>query len=119
MSLLEDLFGAGLIPRTDFPPQSRYNGSDVRALTMVDGRVIAYLARRFVPSPADFVTVSVYRVAEGDRLDRIAASLTGNPEQYWMLCDANGAIWPEELEVPEAAVRVTMPAGLGAPGEGL
>lgn len=117
MSLLEDLFGAGLIPRTDFPPQSRYHGGAVRALTMVDGRVVPYLARRFVPSPGDFVTVSVYRVAQGDRLDRVAAALTGDAEQYWMLCDANGAIWPEELEAPETAVRVTMPAGLGAPGE--
>ena len=47
--------------------------------------------------------------------DRIAARLTGNPEQFWMLCDANGAIWPGELEQPEARIRQTLPADVPGP----
>ena len=112
MSALEDLFGAGLLPNTDFPPESRYHESETRLYQQADGRSVAYLARRFVPSPDAHVTVSTYRMRQGDRLDRVAANLTGNPEQYWLLCDANGAIWPSELEEPEAAIRITRPAEL-------
>lgn len=118
MSTLEDLFGAGLLPKTDFPPESRYHGSETRVIELGDGRVVAYLARRLVPSPDGFATVSVHRVQQGERLDRIAAGLTGNAEQFWMLCDANGAIWPAELERTESAVRVTRPVALDPGGEG-
>lgn len=114
---LEALFGAGLLPKTDFPPESRYHGIDVRLLTTPDGTGIAYLARRFAPDPERFATLSVHVVVQGERLDRMAARLIGDPEQFWSLCDSNGAIWPEELEAPEARVRVTLPADLPGPGE--
>ncbi|WP_141340276.1 LysM domain-containing protein [Bradyrhizobium sp. USDA 3458] len=114
---IEALFGAGLLPKTDFPLESRYHGNAVRAVLGPDGAPTTYLARRLVPSPERFATLAVYRVAEGDRLDRIAARLTGNPEQFWMLCDANGAIWPEELEVPETRIRQTLPVDVSASEE--
>jgi hypothetical protein len=114
---IEALFGAELLPKTDFPPESRYHGSAVRKLIGPDGAPIAFLARRLVPSPERFATLAVHRVAEGERLDRIAAKLTGNPEQFWMLCDANGSIWPDELEVPEARIRQTLPADVPGPEE--
>ena len=115
MSVLEDLFGAGLIPKTDFPPESRYQAAQLRAFTTPDGRTIAYLARRLVPASERFATISVHRVRQGERIDRIAGTLTSNPQQFWMLCDANGAIWPTELEQPETRIRVTMPADMDAP----
>ncbi|MEA3043921.1 MAG: hypothetical protein QOH47_1759 [Sphingomonadales bacterium] len=115
---LEALFGAGLLPRTDFPPESRYHGSGVRVLSGPDGTPIAYLARRFAPSPVRFATLSVHVVREGDRLDRLAARLIGDPEQYWSLCDANGAVWPEELEAPEERIRVTLPIDVPMAEEG-
>jgi len=114
---IEALFGAGLLPKTDFPPESRYHGNAVRILAGKDGAPVAYLARRFAPSPERFATLAVHRVVEGDRLDRIAARLTGSSEQFWMLCDANGAIWPEELEVPEARIRQTLPLDVPGPEE--
>ena len=117
-NLLEAMFGAGLLPKTDFPPESRYHGIAVRLLPLPDGSSVAYLARRFAPAPERFATLSVHIVAQGDRLDRIAAQLTGDAEQFWSLCDANGAIWPEELEAAEARVRVTMPADLPGAGSG-
>jgi hypothetical protein len=115
---LEVLFGAGLLPRTDFPPESRYHGAEVRTFTAPDGGAVAYLARRFVPEPDRFQTISVHIVAQGDRLDLTAARLVGDSEQYWRLCDANGAIWPEELEAAEARVRVTLPIDVPAAEEG-
>jgi hypothetical protein len=111
---LEALFGAGLLPKTDFPPESRYHGIGVRVLTALDGTDIAYLERRFAPDPDRFATLSVHVVVQGERLDRMAARLIGGPEQFWGLCDSNGAIWPGELEAPEARVRVTLPIDVPA-----
>lgn len=111
---IEALFGAGLLPKTDFPPESRYHGIAVRSLTGPDGVPTAYLARRFVPHPERFATISVHIVAQGERLDRNAARLTGDPERFWALCDANGAIWPAELEAEGAAIRVTLPVDVPA-----
>jgi hypothetical protein len=116
---LSALFGAGVLPKTDFPPESRYHGSEVRSLTAPDGTGIVYLARRFVPEPERFRTLSVHVVAQGERLDLTAARLIGDPEQYWRLCDSNGTIWPEELEAPEAVVRITLPADVQGPEQGL
>jgi hypothetical protein len=117
-NLLESLFGAGLLPKTDFPPESRYHGIGVRLLPTADGAAIAYLARRFAPAPERFATLSVHIVAQGERLDRSAAQLIGDAEQFWGLCDSNGAIWPEELEAPEARIRVTLPIDLPGPEGG-
>lgn len=114
---IEALFGAGLLPKTDFPPESRYHGIPVRTEVGPDGVPTAYLARRLVPSPERFATLAVHRVSEGERLDRIAARLIGDPEQFWQLCDANGVIWPHELEVPETRIRQTLPADVPGPEE--
>lgn len=108
-NMIEALFGAGLSPRTDFPTGSRYHGAAVCALQRPDGTTIVYLARRLAPAPDRFATLTVHRVTAGERLDRITARLVGDPEQFWQLCDANGAIWPDELEAPEASIRHTLP----------
>ena len=47
--------------------------------------------------PERFVTLRLHTVAEGDRLDNLAAAYLGDPQQYWRLCDANGAMRPDEL----------------------
>lgn len=112
---LEALFGAGLLPKTDFPAESRYHGIGVRVITGADGAPVAYLARRWVPAPDRFATLSMTRTLEGDRLDRISTRLIGDPEQYWQLCDANGVLWPEDLEAPETPVRHTLPVDVPPP----
>jgi hypothetical protein len=114
---LEALFGAGLLPKTDFPPGSRYHGSAIRTRPGPDGTPITYLARRFCPAPARFATLSVHRVPQGERLDQAAARLIGDPEQFWALCDANGVVWPQELEAEDARIRVTLPIDALPPGE--
>jgi hypothetical protein len=50
---------------------------------------------------------------QGDRLDNLAARYLGDPEQFWRLCDANGAMRPDELvEVIGAVIKITLPQGI-------
>lgn len=116
-SPIEALFGTGLLPKTDFPPDSRYHGIEVRTLSDAEGATVAYLARRFVPAADRFATLSAHAVREGERLDQIAARVAGAAERYWTLCDANGAIWPDDLEVAGTRLRLTLPADVPGPGE--
>jgi hypothetical protein len=117
-SPIEALFGAGVLPRTDFPPNSRYHGAELRSSVGADGVAIPYLARRLVPAPERFQTTGEVRVRQGERLDQLAHRLLGDAEAFWRLCDAAGAIWPEELEAEGARVRVTLPVDIATPGGG-
>ena len=93
-----------------FPPSSRYNQTPVASLKMADGTEVAYLKRRFVPPPENFSLLQEHAVTEGERLDHIAARYLGDPEQFWRLCDANGAVRPDELIEPIGRrVRITLP----------
>jgi hypothetical protein len=51
---------------------------------------------------------------EGDRLDTIAAKYLGDPEQFWRIADANGAMRPEELtDAIGDKLHITLPQGIG------
>ncbi|MHC1767289.1 MAG: LysM domain-containing protein [Verrucomicrobiia bacterium] len=96
-----------------FPPTSRYHETPVATLTMPDGREVAYLKRRFVPPPERFALLQEHTVTEGERLDHIAAKYLGDPEQFWRLCDANGAVRPDELLEPVGrSLHVTLPENI-------
>lgn len=96
-----------------FPPTSRYHGIDTATLETADGRTIVYVRRRFVPPPERFALLQEHLVAQGDRLDNLAARYLGDPEQFWRLCDANGAMRPEELtEFVGRKLRITLPEGI-------
>jgi|SRR5690606_19053979 hypothetical protein len=114
---IQAMYEAGIVEATDFPADSRYHGVPTRTFTAPDGRQIPYLARRFTPPPDAFATVGYRVVAEGERLDQIAAETLGNPEAFWLHCDANGAIWPDELEAPGTELRLTLPEGVPGPGD--
>ena len=59
------------------------------------GREVPYkLLRPFPPLPP---TVQTHLVADGDRLDLLAHRYLGDSELFWRICDANGALRPEEL----------------------
>ncbi|MGH9586168.1 MAG: LysM peptidoglycan-binding domain-containing protein, partial [Acidobacteriaceae bacterium] len=105
----------GLVPPVTFPADSRYYGS--RTLTYISpaGQSISYLARRIVPQPgaANYATVAQHTVIQGDRLDLIAAKYLGDPIMFWLICDANGAIRPEDLvATPGTVLSITMPQGV-------
>jgi hypothetical protein len=96
-----------------FPLSSRYHGVPTGTWTLPDGRPVAFVRRRTVPQGDRFVTLRLHAVAEGDRLDNLAALYLGDPQQYWQLCDANGAMGPDELiEVSGRVLRITLPEGM-------
>ncbi len=98
-----------------FAPGSRYHDIEVATVAGPDGRTIAYLRRRFVPQPERFALLREHVVRAGERLDHLAALYLGDPEQFWRIADANGAIAPETL-TDEAGdiVRITLPADVPA-----
>lgn len=95
-----------------FPATSRYASTDVTTLTDADGRVTAYLRRRFVPQPERFALLQVHTVAEGERLDNLTATYLGDPEQFWRVADANRAMRPDDLMVVGQVLRITLPEGI-------
>lgn len=101
-----------------FPPTSRYHGLPVKEHLLPDGRVVPYVARRFVPPPERFALLTLHAVMDGDRIDNLAARYLGDPTQYWRIADANAATRPEALTAqPGLALRITLPEGVPAPGE--
>jgi len=98
-----------------FPPNSRYQGIGTGSLTTPEGQVIVYLRRRFVPPASAFVTIQQHTVAQGERLDNLASQFLGDPELFWRLCDANGAMRPEEMEALGVILSITLPQGIPGP----
>jgi hypothetical protein len=107
------------VATTPFPPSSRYHESRVARLITADGREVAYLKRRLVPPPDNFALLQEHEVSEGERLDHIAARYLGDPEQFWRICDANGAMRPDELIEPVGRrIRITLPEHIPGPTHG-
>ena len=97
-----------------FPANSRYQGLATRIWTSPDGVEIAYLARRILPLPDRSTVLSEYVVAEGDRLDTIAARTIGDPELSWRIADSNRAMDPFALtDPPGRRLRITLPDAVG------
>lgn len=112
---LKTLVNLGVVPPVTFPADSRYYSSSTVQYTPPGGQPITYLARRFVPRPGapNFATVAQHNVKAGDRLDLVAANYLGDPLMFWLLCDANGAVRPDELvETPGRVLKITTPQGL-------
>lgn len=109
---LEALLGGAPAGTPAFPPNSRYHGIGTAVHTRPDGEKVAYLQRRFVPGPERFADVAEHRVVQGERLDHLAARYYGDPELFWRLADANGALRPDELEAEGTRVRITLPEGI-------
>ncbi len=99
-----------------FSPTSRYYTIDTATWLTADRRVIIYLRRRFLPPLDRFALLQEHVVTQGERLDNITAAYLGDPEQFWRLCDANGAMRPDELtETVGRRLRITLPEGI--PGQ--
>jgi len=109
---------ASSLRQPNFPASSRYHGIGTAVHVTPDGRSIAYVLRRIVPPADRFATLEEYQVVEGDRIDNVASRFLGDPEQYWRLADANGALRPDELtREPGRFVRITLPEGVPAPSD--
>lgn len=104
---------SGVSKTSPFPVTSRCHGIDTVTMETTDGKTIVYLRRRFVPPSERFELIQEHTVTESDRLDNIAAHYLGDPEQFWRLCDANGAMRPDELtETVGRKLRITLPEGI-------
>jgi hypothetical protein len=102
-----------------FTATSRYYGLPV--LTPAGGQVGApqYVARRLLPDPDTLAQIGTYAVRPGDRLDLIANSQLGDPQQGWRIADAARVLDPDTLTaVPGRMLRITLPAGIGAAAQG-
>jgi hypothetical protein len=103
---------------SNFSPLSRYAGIAQAQFALPDGRVVAYVLRRFVPDPSRFVLLQEHEVREGERIDNVSAFYLGDPEQFWRIADANRAMQPERLlDTPGSKLRITLPEGM--PGSAL
>lgn len=80
-----------------FEKSSRYYSLPTAEGTLPDGRIVAYKRRRFLPRGEEMESMSEVSVAEGDRLDQITAQNLGDPEFFWLICDANDAMNPFDL----------------------
>ena len=97
----------------NFSPMSRYSGTETATIETPEGNVIIYLRRRFLPQPERFELLQEHVVLQGERLDNITARYLGDPEQFWRVCDANGAMRPDELtETVGRRLRITLPEGI-------
>jgi hypothetical protein len=104
-------------PKTSsFAATSRYTAIDQAVLDRPDGTRSVYLKRRFIPGPERFETLVEHTVIQDERLDNLAFQYLGDPEQFWRICDANGAMEPEELTREIGAVlRIALPEGIPGP----
>jgi hypothetical protein len=106
---LQELIAAGLLPKTDLPPTSRYSSVEVDAWQPPSGGPpVPYLRRRFCP-PVERGTLRFeVRIVEGDRRDLLAAGHLGDADLWWRLADANGLMDPRRLTaVPGRLIRIT------------
>ncbi len=93
-----------------FDPTSRYANLPTATMTTADGRVVAYVRRRFAPAGESLPLLVEVTVIQGDRLDNITARTLGDPEQFWRVCDANNALNPPDLtDEPGRVLRVPIP----------
>lgn len=112
---LQAMIVMGVVPAVTFPADSRYHASGVLQYTAPGGQQITYLVRRFVPQPGapNYSTVAQHTVQQGDRTDLLAAKYFGDPLIYWLICDANGTIRPEDaVQTPGTVLNITMPQGV-------
>ncbi len=98
---------------TLFAANSRYYGIDTATLALPQGNTHIYLRRRFLPPADRFQRLQEHAVAQGERLDNIAAQFLGDPELFWRLCDANNAMRPDGLtETAGRLLSITLPDGI-------
>lgn len=96
-----------------FDPTSRYYNIEVATLTVTDPdgrpREIRYARRRFIPREGSTILLE-HTVTQGERLDNITARYLGDPTQFWLVCDANTVLQPNELtDTVGNVIEIAMP----------
>lgn len=110
---VQALLAQTALKNTLFAPNSRYYGINTATIRLPEGRIVAYIQRRFLPRPDQFQVIEQYTVMQSDRLDNIAAKYLGDPTLFWRLADANNAMRAEELvETIGRKLNITLPQGI-------
>lgn len=110
---LQALLEAGELDTSLFTMTSRYYKVKTASLETADGTTLVHLRRRFVPPPERFSLLQLHSVTQDDRLDNLANQYLNDAELFWQLCDANGAMRPDELtDRPGRKLRITLPEGV-------
>jgi hypothetical protein len=86
---------------------SRYESVGEVESTDAHGRSVRYKRTRFIADPP---VRGVHVVTDDERLDRLASSAYGDVERWWLIADANAAIWPGDV-LAESGRIIDMPAG--------
>jgi hypothetical protein len=84
---------------------SRYESVASHQIMDREGRIISYKRVRFIPPPK---AAAAHKVRECERLDHIAHNYYRDPERFWAICDANYALWPDDL-VARPGRRILIP----------
>ena len=63
-----------------FPLNSRYQTVPLRSRVAADGTIEMFVGRRIIPAMERYGVAGRYRVAGGDRIDRIAADAFGDAD---------------------------------------
>ena len=89
------------------------NSASSTRTTAPDGTTISYVQRRFLPQPGQLVQLQQHSVVQGDRLDVLALQYLGDPTLFWRICDANGAMRPEDLTaIIYRVLRICLPESI-------
>jgi len=88
---------------------SRYEGVAEHEIQDGRGRAVRYKKVRFIPETGARMG---HILSQGERLDHVAYDYYQDPERFWRICDANRAMWPDEL-VAEAGEVVLIPPSEG------
>jgi hypothetical protein len=89
-----------------FRKDSRY--AHVKDAQTIDskGRRVTYKRMRFIPpAPAQRGHI----ITEGERLDHIAHFYYKDARRFWRICDANAAMWPDDLAA-DIGRKIKIPA---------
>lgn len=82
---------------------SRYEKVATNQITDATGTVIVYKKIRFIPLT---VGTAGYAVKQEERLDQIANRIFRDPQRFWRICDANTAMWPDDLAVVARTLEI-------------
>jgi hypothetical protein len=82
---------------------SRYQNVATNTITNAAGQQIVYLEIRFIPETDGVVG---YTVKQGDRLDLISNRSYRDPQHFWRICDANLAMWPDDLLIVNNTLEI-------------
>lgn len=88
---------------------SRYAKVGEATITDSKGRTIRYKKTRFIAQTSAQLG---HRLSQGERLDHLAHRYYQDAERFWRICDANTALWPDDL-VADVGATILIPPSEG------